>query len=192
MLTSTQLLSPRDVAKRLALHPHTVSRGLCGQIEIDLPPAFRLGSRWRFRQDEVEKFIDKLSGKTVPVQLQKMEVEVKRKAGRPRASALVKAAGGCSMSETQLQRAAQAYLERKAGKSYPAGQHDGVGRWYPNSAECQPCCAQIRAPSRAWSRTLKLHCCSAAHVAQLFNVDELELKRAARMLVKASKVLGAA
>lgn len=96
------------------------------------------------------------------------------------------------MSEAQLQQcAAQVYLDRKAGISHPTGRHDITGRWYPDLAEHQLCCFQIRQPSRAWPRSLQLHCQSAAHVAQLFDMDELELKRIARVL-KTSKVLGSA
>lgn len=93
--------------------------------------------------------------------------------------------------DAKLQQAAQAYIDRKAGKSYPAGRHDRGGRWYPDADERQVCCSQIREPSRAWPRTLQLHCHSATHVARLFDVEELDLKRTARMLVK-TKVSGAA
>ena len=95
------------------------------------------------------------------------------------------------MSEAQLQCAAQVYLDRKVGKSYPDGRLDIGKRWYPNAVERQLCCIQIREPSRAWPQTLQVHCQSAGHVARLFDVNELELKRAARVLVKASKLSGA-
>lgn len=58
------LLTVEQVANTLSLHPHTVLRALANQIKIPLPPSFKLGGRWRFRQDEVCKFIDELSGKT--------------------------------------------------------------------------------------------------------------------------------
>ena len=59
----TRLLVPKEVAARYALHPATVSKYLCGAIEIDLPPAFKIGGQWRFREDDVDAHIDRLSGR---------------------------------------------------------------------------------------------------------------------------------
>ena len=57
------LLTAEQVANTLSIHPHTVLRALAGQINIPLPPGFKLGGRWRFRQDDVCKFVDELSGR---------------------------------------------------------------------------------------------------------------------------------
>ena len=83
MHTHTKPLTPKDVAERFALHHHTVSRYLCGAIQMNLPPAFKVGGQWRFREDDVDAHIDKLSGRSIdalpaPVQ------ERTGKAGRPR------------------------------------------------------------------------------------------------------------
>ena len=67
MSTHTRLLVPKEVAARYALHPATVSKHLCGAIEIDLPPAFKIGGQWRFREDDVDAHIDRLSGR-VPLE----------------------------------------------------------------------------------------------------------------------------
>lgn len=84
----------------------------------------------------------------------------------------------------RVMAAAQEYLARQSRKSRPEGKSDGAGRWRPSAVEYQPCCKGIREPSRAWPFTLLDHCCSAGHVAMLFDVDALELKRAARELKK--------
>lgn len=87
MHTHTKLLTPREVAARFALHPHTVSRALCGAITIDLPMAFKVGGQWRFREDDVDAHIDKLSGRGPAVNGQQQPLPAapeRRKAGRPR------------------------------------------------------------------------------------------------------------
>ena len=66
MSTHTRLLVPKEVAARYALHPATVSKHLCGAIQIDLPPAFKIGGQWRFREDDVDAHIDRLSGRSPP------------------------------------------------------------------------------------------------------------------------------
>lgn len=89
------------------------------------------------------------------------------------------------MSTTDnLSLAASVYIKRKTWRAAPDGCADHGGRWYPSDAEKQPCCAGIRPPSGTWPNSLKKHCCGAAHVAKLFNVNELELKRAARGLAE--------
>lgn len=88
----SMLLKVDEVAEQLALHPHTVNRALNGQIKLQLPPAFKLGGRWRFRADDVRDFIDNISGRVTvsPAQAaeqQAAHIEVKRGPGRPRKSA---------------------------------------------------------------------------------------------------------
>jgi hypothetical protein len=85
----------------------------------------------------------------------------------------------------KVMAAAVEYIARQEKKSRPDGKSDfGAGRWRPSEAERQPCCQSIREPSRAWPLALLDHCRSAGHVASLFDVDALELRRAARELKK--------
>lgn len=83
----------------------------------------------------------------------------------------------------QVMKAAQEYIDRKNRKTHPAGYFDDGGRWYPHDREECDCCAYIRTPSRAYPYSLMTHCRSSEHVASLFKVDELELKRAARKIL---------
>ncbi len=80
--------------------------------------------------------------------------------------------------------AAKEYIARKNRKTHPAGYFDDGGRWFPLDAEECDCCAYIRTPSRAYPYSLISHCRSSQHVASLFKVDELELKRAARKILE--------
>ena len=84
-MSATNLLTVEEVAGRLILHPHTVLRSLNGQIKIQIPAGFKLGGRWRFRSDDVDQFIDQISGRApleptpnVPA------IEQKPRRGRPR------------------------------------------------------------------------------------------------------------
>ena len=91
----------------------------------------------------------------------------------------------------KVAHAARAYIQRNM-KSFrlrhsPAGCEDAAGRWYPADEERQECCAGVRDPSIAWPHSLKKHCCSARHVARLFDVDELELRRAGREIEAAAQ-----
>ena len=91
----------------------------------------------------------------------------------------------------QIAWAARAYIQRNIKsrrlRSSPIGREDAAGRWYPADEEKQECCSGLRDPSRAWPNSLKKHCCSAKHVARLFDVDELELRRAAREIEAAAQ-----
>lgn len=87
-----------------------------------------------------------------------------------------------STTDPKILGAVRVYLDRQAKISCPDGKCDSGGRWYPSETEHQPCCRGIRSPSRAWPRSLQDHCRSACHVSRLFDVDELELTRAARAL----------
>ena len=87
-----KLLSPRDLACLWQMHPHTISRALCGQLTIDLPPDFKIGGQWRFREDDVEEHLNRLSGRptaqtsagTAAVATDVPPNFTKRKPGRPR------------------------------------------------------------------------------------------------------------
>ena len=87
------LLTADQVANTLSIHPHTVLRALAGQIKIPLPPGFKLGGRWRFRQDDVCKFIDEISGRTMlPHAVTHKPIAADPRPGRPRK--LARAMGG--------------------------------------------------------------------------------------------------
>ncbi len=69
------------------------------------------------------------------------------------------------MVATETQTLARA---RKSGLVRPRGETDSAGRWYPDpEEEACTCCAGIRAPSRAWPRSVRAHCASAAHCEHL-------------------------
>ena len=82
----------------------------------------------------------------------------------------------------QTVKAATEYLARKSRRSHPAGACDSGGRWYPAESERRWCCSMIRDPSRSWPWSLMVHCRTAEHVAELFDVNDTDLKRVARML----------
>jgi hypothetical protein len=122
----------------------------------------------------------------------------------PQVNAKMKNGNYCQLQEADLKKqvaklpnstivinklfdAAQLLLNRKAGKARTGGHAGRGGRWYPTETERQICCDAIREPSRAWPRSLQLHCCTSGHMARLFNVNELELKRAAWALSTAAK-----
>ena len=53
----SEILTVRDVAEQLKLHPSTAYKLIrAGEI-----PAFRLGFEWRIRQDVLNKWIDERS-----------------------------------------------------------------------------------------------------------------------------------
>lgn len=79
----------------------------------------------------------------------------------------------------KIEAAARCYLNRKHRRRSPSGSYDKASRWFPEAVERQDCCAQIAAPSRAHPFGLVKHCCTVTHVAQLFRVDEAELRRRA-------------
>ena len=94
MSTHTILLTPRELAVRYKLHPHTVSKHLCGAIQMDLPPAFKVGGQWRFREDDVDAHIDRLSGRaplepTAPQPQTATQTKPIRSRGRPRKVAAI-------------------------------------------------------------------------------------------------------
>ena len=84
------------------------------------------------------------------------------------------------MSEETI-LAGHEYNLRKQRLAKPRGKSDGV-RWFPGSTERCDCCKHIREPSRAFPLSLYRHCCTAVHVAQLFGVDENDVRSAAKRL----------
>ena len=76
--------------------------------------------------------------------------------------------------------AVSCYLARRSGREQPNGRGDSGGRWYPANTERRWCCTGLRQPSRAWPHSIKDHCRTLQHVAALFDVAPLELRREAR------------
>lgn len=48
-----QTYTVEEIAKALKLHPYTVRR-LCREGKI---PAFKFGGQWRFRKEDIEKYL---------------------------------------------------------------------------------------------------------------------------------------
>ena len=80
--------------------------------------------------------------------------------------------------EGRLRLALEALLAREAREQGPEGEwRDGL--WFPSPSERRPCCESIQ-PTPANKQALESHCRSAVHVAALFEVPALELRRALR------------
>ena len=69
---------------------------------------------------------------------------------------------------------------RQSRDTHPSGYFDDKGRWYPSDEETQPCCEDIRTPTRRFPYSLMVHCRTLRHVAQLHDVDEGTLRQAVR------------
>lgn len=52
-----ETLTPNEIAKMLRIHPFSVTR-LARQKKL---PAFKVGGVWRFRKDQFEAWIDRLT-----------------------------------------------------------------------------------------------------------------------------------
>lgn len=72
---------------------------------------------------------------------------------------------------TRLDEAHCVYMARRSGWEKPAGHMDKHGRWYPDAAEAQDCCALIRPPSRKWPMSLYKHACTMPHIAAAADVS---------------------
>ncbi len=94
-------------------------------------------------------------------------------------------------TEERLRMAATAYGERCFGRSDatkpPDGDVDEDGAWWPSESERRPCCDDVRQPSAANKFSLKYHCATQKHLANLFDVDPLELQRELRRQRKAER-----
>ncbi len=93
-----------------------------------------------------------------------------------------------TITDTQILKAAQEYLDRRDRITNPDGKFDRAGRWYPSESEECDCCSGIRTPSRAYPYSYMVHCRTAAHVAALYNVDVRDVRKAARQIEKTSEV----
>jgi hypothetical protein len=81
---------------------------------------------------------------------------------------------------TSIETAVATYLNRKNRNENPTGKFDNAGRFYLDASEHRECCEGLRSPSRAFPYSQMVHGRTAKHVAHLLNVDERDLKRAAR------------
>lgn len=86
--------------------------------------------------------------------------------------------------ETNLYEAAVEFIKREERVSHPAGSFDKAKRWTPGKSEECSCCESLRGPSRSFPDSLNKHCRTIAHVANLYNVQKLELKRTIDVLKK--------
>ena len=83
---------------------------------------------------------------------------------------------------TTLEQAARTFIARRDRTAHPAGKFDNAGRWYPSEAETCDCCSSVRSPSRAHPFSYMVHCRTLKHVANLYGVNESELRKEVRRL----------
>jgi len=76
----------------------------------------------------------------------------------------------------RLGLALEAFLARESRAQGPEGEWR-EGLWFPSTNERRPCCEGLQ-PTPANKQALESHCRSAAHVAALFEVPVLDLRRA--------------
>ena len=82
----------------------------------------------------------------------------------------------------ELRQAVKSYIKRKYRIEHPQGTFDRAGRWYPDVDEKCECCWSIRQPSGQFPYSLMVHCRSAEHIVRLYEVDQKEFKRLARLI----------
>ncbi len=78
----------------------------------------------------------------------------------------------------RLRVALEAFLARESRAQSPEGEWQ-EGLWFPSPSERRACCEGLQ-PTPANKQALESHCRSAVHVAALFEVPVLELRRALR------------
>jgi len=92
------------------------------------------------------------------------------------------------MKQEYLERtvkAAECYIRRRDRLEHPTGTFDKAGRFWPaEDGERCDCCGYIRTPSRAYPYSLMKHCRSINHVANKFDINATELRRAVKALDK--------
>ncbi|WP_171212033.1 hypothetical protein [Ruegeria sp. HKCCA5426] len=74
------------------------------------------------------------------------------------------------------------YLMRKHRFSHPEGEFDNARRFSLSAEEQHDCCVGIRTPSRAYPHSAMVHARTIAHVASLFDVDALDVRRLAKRI----------
>ena len=81
-----------------------------------------------------------------------------------------------------LEQAARTFIARRDRTAHPTGKFDNAGRWYPSEAETCDCCSSVRSPSRAHPFSYMVHCRTLKHVANLYGVNESDLRKEVRRL----------
>jgi hypothetical protein len=79
--------------------------------------------------------------------------------------------------ESRLQAAFEEAIGRKEGTRNPKGGYTHPGLWEPAADERRPCCDEVADPRPGWGWSLKRHCETTKHIAQLFGVPEGALAR---------------
>lgn len=87
-----------------------------------------------------------------------------------------------ALENVMLEKAAKLFVDRQNRDAHPNGEFDNAKRWYPSKDEKCECCENLRSPSRAYPYSLMVHCRTAKHIANLYDVPEKELKRLAKTL----------
>ncbi len=80
----------------------------------------------------------------------------------------------------KLQNAVTEFENRQSRRVHPDGTFDKAGRWYPSDSESCGCCDEVRGPSRSYPYSYMVHCRTAKHIANLYGVDEKQIKKIAR------------
>lgn len=75
-----------------------------------------------------------------------------------------------------LMMAVLMYQDRKTGKEKPKGKLDTRKIWWPDRDEEQKCCRKLAHPKERWPFSLRDHCCTAGHIANMFEVEEREVR----------------
>jgi len=132
---------------------------------------------------EVFKSQETVSSSASSVESQSPRVEPTHAESAPLSAAAVNVPTP-TKSDHNLKEAVKIYLNRKSRAEHPEGSFDSGGRWYPTKSEKCCNCDSIRSPSLRYPYSLMTHCRGVEHVAELCDVDSLELKRAARKSAK--------
>lgn len=84
--------------------------------------------------------------------------------------------------DENLLNATAEFIARQERTAHPEGKFDNGGRWYPNeeTEKCE-CCNYIRRPSRAFPFSMMVHCRTAEHIANLYNVNAKDIKALAKL-----------
>lgn len=78
---------------------------------------------------------------------------------------------------TRVEQAVREYIARRERRRHPAGTFDKAGR-FTLSERCE--CCTVRRPSRRFPWSEMAHGRTATHVAHLYGVDPVEVRRGAR------------
>ena len=87
-----------------------------------------------------------------------------------------------AQTEANIVNAAKEYLRRKFRIAHPQGEFDNGGRFFLAAEEHEICCINIRDPSRSYPYSHMSHGRTIRHVAEIFDADELEVRRLAKRI----------